>query len=493
MALLSGDQPVFSSSPIALRGDSPIRRRRSISPDDLAELASRPRHSPTLSRSYDPDEQERQRTMDVDMALQLSRARRETVSINPSLPSTQDVQQPTIIRSFPMLSPLSSDEQRAISFARGETPHPDDEAILLPHRQPSPPAFILHHLDQVHDSSLLAPMGRTAEAQDHDDRIAPMYGLPTYQTDLSRSHFDFAPMEEFASAEKAALGLSSPTVRFPGDASRRHTDSTQSPHPPSELQAALDEAAVAVPRRARQRKFSQSISSSRLHRKGIGGKMALFENNAGAPPPTLPGRFGFSIPSPNLSTIPPSPTSFPVSGTSAADRPAISPLDLGSAQLPPRTSGILNTGHDRPYRFSFYSNALSATIHARSLSELPAEDQSFEDLFTGVSPTADNERRGVRPMSGEHPIAAPVPISAVHGLNGASHLAAAASRQETPRSGNGNNVKGDHAKIGLSGGMNDGGDFEGSTWWLDVQSPTDEEMKMLSKVSESFLTMFCNI
>ena len=43
-------------------------------------------------------------------------------------------------------------------------------------------------------------------------------------------------------------------------------------------------------------------------------------------------------------------------------------------------------GHDRPYRFSFYSNALNATIHARTLSELPSEGQSFEDLFTGISP-----------------------------------------------------------------------------------------------------------
>ena len=51
--------------------------------------------------------------------------------------------------------------------------------------------------------------------------------------------------------------------------------------------------------------------------------------------------------------------------------------------------GILNTGHDRPYRFSFYSNALSATIHARSLSELPAEGQTFEELFQGVNGTEE--------------------------------------------------------------------------------------------------------
>ncbi|ETW83532.1 cora metal ion transporter [Heterobasidion irregulare TC 32-1] len=85
---------------------------------------------------------------------------------------------------------------------------------------------------------------------------------------------------------------------------------------------------------------------------------------------------------------------------------------------PPTGAG---TGHDRPYRFSFYSNSLSATIHARSLSELPAEGQTFEDLFGGASKTALNDQRL-------------------------------------------------------------GNDPEGQTWWLDVLSPTDEEMKMLSRV-----------
>jgi hypothetical protein len=68
-------------------------------------------------------------------------------------------------------------------------------------------------------------------------------------------------------------------------------------------------------------------------------------------------------------------------------------------------SGILNTGHDRPFRFSFYSNSFAATIHSRSLNELPADGQSFRDLFSGTS-----------------------------------------------------------------------------AWWLDVTSPTEEEMKMLSEV-----------
>lgn len=40
----------------------------------------------------------------------------------------------------------------------------------------------------------------------------------------------------------------------------------------------------------------------------------------------------------------------------------------------------------QPYRFTFYSNALPSTIHARNLAELPAPGQTFEELFSGRSP-----------------------------------------------------------------------------------------------------------
>jgi magnesium transporter len=48
------------------------------------------------------------------------------------------------------------------------------------------------------------------------------------------------------------------------------------------------------------------------------------------------------------------------------------------------------------------------------------------------------------------------------------------------------NAAGDYSRNG-NGLVGGGGDFEVNTWWLDVQSPTDEEMKMLSKVGYSNL------
>ena len=131
-----------------------------------------------------------------------------------------------------------------------------------------------------------------------------------------------------------------------------------------------------------------------------------------------------------------------------------------SENLPGGTRG----GHDGPYRFSFYSNALSKTIHSRSLSELPAEGQSFEELFTGILPP---ELRSGVPQSG----------SVSPGTNG---------------NGSTNGNPADFAvRMGLGDQVKKGnGDSDPgtATWWLDVMSPTDEEMKMLSHVSGGVLT-----
>jgi magnesium transporter len=129
-------------------------------------------------------------------------------------------------------------------------------------------------------------------------------------------------------------------------------------------------------------------------------------------------------------------------------------------------------GHDRPYRFSFYSNALSATIHARSLAELPADGQSFEQLFQGVHPGTDADAAGTGPPSAHQTqYGSPAP-STMHAL--AARRASAATRP-------GGFVMPD-APAAHKGAVSAGAPLDGNTWWLDVLNPTDEEMKMLSKV-----------
>ncbi|KIO30966.1 hypothetical protein M407DRAFT_68675 [Tulasnella calospora MUT 4182] len=195
----------------------------------------------------------------------------------------------------------------------------------------------------------------------------------------------------------------------------------------------------------RQRKLSQSNSTPRRQ-----GKLAMFEGHSGSST-NLPN--GFS------STLPIAPPHLP------------SPL---STQGP---------GHDRPYRFSFYSNALPHTIHARSLGELPAEGQSFEELFVGrggesaeatrpnsrLSRTAVGSATGTATPADDNGGAKALPKDGGFGGNGK----AAMNRLFGASSGGGGG-RGGPSRADL--------DPNETTWWLDVTCPTEEEMRMLSKV-----------
>ncbi|KAF5388043.1 hypothetical protein D9615_000705 [Tricholomella constricta] len=443
-----------ASSPLS---NSSVNRRAS----DGSDLTTRHRRSPTINRTFDPEARERQRTMDVDMAIHLSRARRETVVNSPEI--------------TPL--PERTHDEGYFRLDHGAAQPDTDDEITGISRDPSRIDLNLNthtHLDQTHDPSLLAHAPTT------HDTTESLLGLPTYQANVSRSNFDFAPMEEFAAAEKTTLGLS-PTTKFSLDAlrspRRRPPPPTDQLDPeseagpsrvaeePSSLNQPLEAEDASRPNitAARHRKLSQSNPHPRTHRRGIGGKMALFET------PHDP----FSTSAPAGSGL--------AGGASLASRfnigigrhpPPGGPYD--HIAPPPLGGGILTTGHDRPYRFSFYSNALAATIHARSLSELPAEGQTFEQLFVGVN-NDDASGGGSSAQAVSGGMGAPPPsfvASRDYGLNGSNRRSTAHIDQKLA--------------IGPGPGPGEGngsdGDSDDRTWWLDVTSPTDEEMKMLSKV-----------
>lgn len=473
----------LSSSPVSARGISPVHRR-SISPGDLSELTSRAaRHSPTLSRSFDPHDpqaRERQRTMDVDMALQLSLARRE-----PFLPSPVTAFPSGVLASSPFDSvsnnapdlPFSMRPDNDIIEEHDDLHHTDGRfesqnvGDELPHR-PSLADLHQHGAD---------PSVRSGETG-HEEPSSLNFGLPSYQANVSQSTFSFTIMEEFATAEKAKLGLSSslspkfvlssstrgrPKPQVDPSAQSDPSCSTSAPavegaQPEGQPDAASQE--QSSPRTMRHRKLSQSNAFPRAHRKGIGGKMALFENGAHDASSSFSARLGMAL-----------------GGHGRVSDPNV-------AAAPP-TGGILNTGHDRPYRFSFYSNSFAATIHARSLSELPAERQTFEQLFSGIQPTTQDGINGAD-------TSLPPPI-AIPGKDRPSSSMAFPYQDSAKPNLNVNTIHGNHnpnsnrhsaggppEKSGLGGfnTMNEGV----NTWWLDVLSPTDEEMKMLSKVYFSF-------
>lgn len=187
---------------------------------------------------------------------------------------------------------------------------------------------------------------------------------------------------------------------------------------------------------------------------------------------------------------------------------------------------------DKPYRFTFYSNALPSTIHARHLAELPAKGQSFAELFAGLEPGAMGGAGEGEENTSPNGSTAAEQHDAPAGKNGAgsskpdpsqpgasaltAQLAARGnpalsslpgrkegttappSRAQTPVAGgpsnrsslaNANRTSTLNAapapaggRVVPGGGIRMDQDPEANTWWLDVLSPTDQEMKLLSRV-----------
>ncbi|KAF8528803.1 hypothetical protein BU17DRAFT_36833 [Hysterangium stoloniferum] len=442
--------------------ETPASPHRSPSDDPHREL--NPRLSPLHTRqnaSNDPDARERQRTMDVDLAMQMSRARRGSASV-PVPPRQQSHGSnahavPSPLHSspdnaFPFLSPH---EEETMHTARSGGPAGDEAdhnitRVLLPTvdedtlgTDMNNQVFNLDMPGTVRDddANLLYTLnqGLRSDLDVHDASNA----LPVYQPSAYRSNFDYSHMESFSHEEKQRLGISAPARQR-----------TLLPHAPSQDQksplpmtsdigdqpSALDMADLISEgpsenrtefSRLRQRKLSQSTSAPGA-RRGKSGKLALFEGNVG-------GILG-----------PPPPSFVPSDGRFAAG-----PSGWG-------LNPSLGQGHDRPYRFSFYSNTLSATIHARSLSELPAEGQSFEELFSGShrygrDQQPESNGKQLRGLLTPPPRIVPSPTIVPDADGGLG----------PPPEKKGRTLE---------------DDWEGNTWWLDVLSPTDDEMRMLSKV-----------
>ena len=380
------------------------------------------------------------------MAMQLSRVRSATISQRRPVPPIiarrrSDELTPTYNRYpvppeplFPFPEPEGLVNEEQLDYGeptRRDSGENQSRIDLL-----SPPIHLGH---QEHDDSHMvsrAPDNRDLDMEPTDLEPVPSMGeLPMYRP-MSMQHthprWDFSIMEEFANAEKIRLGIPTTQGSLPVPTSRAHPPQQgEGDDTTADATISTSTGFTLPPRRPRERKLSSSVGNTRR------GKMALFEqtinNSSGRPP---------------MSTR-----------ISMPEIPEGSLLS-SSENIPGGTRG----GHDGPYRFSFYSNALSKTIHSRSLSELPADGQSFEELFTGILPP---ELRSGVPQSGS-----PSP-----GTNG---------------NGSTNGAPADFAiQMGLEGQVKKGNgvpDSETATWWLDVMSPTDEEMKLLSHVSYGALT-----
>ncbi len=460
-----------SPVPTSTQGKSPTRPR-SESPRDSNDTAGRVGHSVTqvtqLRSPFNPNDskiRERQRTMDVGMAVQLSRARQETLQLSPTTPADHtpyDLARPHPHPSQPpqehtppdlsVLPPDSEDTEQNPAISLEDIT--SNKISIQPSKVDN-----FQHVDKPHDASLLAPLAPSSPPNSNEGGSIPNHGLLSVQANISGSHFDFSPMEEYAAAEKQRLDSAPPTVARPSSGGLLVKASSNEVSTPGSGKGGQPEGGPSQLQRLRIRKLS--TSNPKPHRrKGVGAKVMFSKSSSEKTPPGQSG------------PVPASDEQAEISGDNLPGVPT------GFSGVP--SGGILNTGRNLPYRFSFYSNSLSATIHSRSLSELPAEGQSFEQLFLGINSSdgaplnqpAEPLRNVILTSSGSPNKTSPDPA----GLSDPPPTFAKATSFE------GINA----SRQSFGGGSKMGQPFsyicDSNTWWLNVQNPTDDEMKMLSKV-----------
>lgn len=366
-----------------------------------------------------------------------------SLSMNPNSPlamramqGTKSVHDPLVRHGRSSLSKQVGPEPELIDAsvpaAENSPPHsPNDALNELAHSNHS----ISSRRTQLEDDVCFPlpnqtdePIAEAGHAGQKDESQRPGYPFT----------FDFSVLDNFAKEERerhghGGMGSSSPMPSFGSPPSQ----SARSPHGLGSSALGTSGDASLYSRRPRRMQTTGGEGGSKYQR-----KVALFEGGSSLSRSMEANRNlsmhdgGEDAGHPLLqgSTQP------TYQGMSDGDPPKVLPRAnsypvRGSRANVPIPGAI----HDKPYRFTFYSNALPSTIHARYLSELPGPGQSFEDLIRGVT----NEEDVKAAKTGQGPA-----LMGGHSLMG----------QNQPESEPSNN-----------------------TWWLDVLCPTDQEMKILAR------------
>jgi magnesium transporter len=137
---------------------------------------------------------------------------------------------------------------------------------------------------------------------------------------------------------------------------------------------------------------------------------------------------------------------------------------------------------DAPYRFTYFNEEIPSTIHSQTISELLQPGQSFRDLFIPDPPELSDE------SSDEEEVSSVRDHHNDRSLLSPNHQSQAGTRHSSIL-GEGTTVSPKNQTVDTSGEMTPSGPPKekqkkyGSrpTFWLDVLSPTDSEMRVISK------------
>lgn len=374
---------------------------------------------------------------------------------------------------------LSDAEEREMERAQYRRDHDSDDEEHRQYRHDE-------HLSDAESSHTYSSRRRRRRSDAGRQSSDGLQHVGSYLApDGIRSVFDFAAMDEFAATERSALDdiedsaagatcedmdtlplgiavethrrseavtrVESPARQQSGELSGSGSSTRQDD---GNGKGAFDDDMTPLPKEegeSPQQRFGRRArkQNKQSHPARRQAKLALFESFGAADGEELQGG-ALKAPRPGVRPHAPPP-----------------PTDPEPPKFTPYSD---NTGHGQPYRFSFYSNALPVTIHARSLAELPAEGQSFEDLFKG---------RNI--PGGEQPTATELQFGS--GRNTPRDFSGVSLTAPTPQSWH-------QAAMNKSANPlaptppppNPDDDPDTYTWWLDVLSPSDEEMRVLSRV-----------
>ncbi|KAL9594130.1 MAG: hypothetical protein Q9179_005533 [Wetmoreana sp. 5 TL-2023] len=159
------------------------------------------------------------------------------------------------------------------------------------------------------------------------------------------------------------------------------------------------------------------------------------------------------------------------------------PVLIGG-RLRPQKYGWHRTEEDAPYRFTYFNEELPSTIHSQTISELLQPGQSFEELFVPEPPelssdeSSDDEDLTSRQGTSDRQALSPSNQSKAGtrhpSLNGDPRelkmQSSDRSGEATPQQSGGTGAREKPKRYGAR-----------PTFWLDVLSPTEIEMRVISK------------
>ena len=158
---------------------------------------------------------------------------------------------------------------------------------------------------------------------------------------------------------------------------------------------------------------------------------------------------------------------------------------LVGGRLRPQKHGWHREEEDAPYRFTYFNEEFPSTIHSQTISELLQPGQDFKELFIPDPPELSDESSDDEDLT-SHPGTAndrtelsPNSQSRVP----TRHSSIIGSTRMTQSPGHSGDATPSGAQSNVPGGPSEKGKRYGErpTFWLDVLSPTDTEMRVISK------------